>query len=1071
MSQERKRDRRGIASLAIRRPIGTIMITSVVVVLGVFFLSGLPLDLLPTIVYPQLRVGVSNSGVEPEVLEETIAKPLENALATTENLVRIETEIQEGRVGVNLHFAYGTDIDFALQDAAKNLERARGRLPEEADPPTIFKFDPQQSPVYEVAFSSETRDLISLRDWVEYRLVPQLLTVDGVASVDVAGGLVREIQVVLDQERLRSYGLTVSQVIEAIRAANQDVAAGRVTSPTREVVGKTTGKFRSVEDVQNVLLTVPGRGRIPLSEVAQVSDTHREQRLWARLNGVPAVKISVRKQPNANTVAVAEQVDARLQSLAASTFVPTDIKFETIQNQADFIRNSVNAVRDSALLGAALAMVVVFFFLGSLRKTFIIGISIPIAILATFVMMGLGDLTLNIMSLGGLALGVGMLVDNSIVMLENIFRRSKEQGDPELAAHEGAAEVTSAVVAATATNLAAVVPFLLISGLAAMVFRELILTINFAIVASLGVALTIVPMLSAQLAKVRFTSGLERSKLIVGFNRIIQLLTAGYRWLASRIVVRWRWAVLGGAAAALVGAFAMVRDLGTEFLPQVDDGNVSVFIALPPGASAEETNAVALEIEDMVRQMPYVENMFVTAGGFLWGGSTGERAGRGSMTIILSPVSQRDMSADQWVQTLQARINERGFPGARIFVRPPRIRGLRTSTAGSAIALSVQGDDLEELQRIADEVVRRVQGVPGLENLEPSTDEASPMLSIELDRERAAYLGLSVAAVGQTVRTALDGTVATRFTSGNQEYDLRVMFPRDRFKSPEDLGSIALFPGGANGAPIYLRDVATVRNTLGPTTILRENQNRVLRLTGDVITEIASVGEVNDSIRARIADLELPDGYGIVFGGEEEAIRENNRQLAIVISLAIFLVFVVMAVQYESFINPFVILLAIPLSLIGVGVLLGLTGTPLSAPVLLGVILLAGIVVNNSILLVEYIEQGRREDGLSREEAVVEAGAVRLRPILMTTITTVLGMIPLALGLGEGSEMMQPLAIAVVGGLSISTILTLFVVPSAYLIFNTGAERLMTWLTGKPREASSVAPAVSPATAEAASGD
>lgn len=1072
MSQERKRDRRGIASVAIRRPIGTIMITSVVVVLGVFFLAGLPLDLLPTIVYPQLRVGVNNSGVEPEVLEETIAKPLERALSTTENLVRIETEIQEGRVGVNLHFAYGTDIDFALQDAAKNLERVRGRLPEEADPPTVFKFDPQQSPVYEVAFSSDTRDLISLRDWVEYRLAPQLLTIDGVASVDVSGGLVREIQVVLDQERLRSYGLTVSQVIEAIRAANQDVAAGRVISPTREVAGKTTGKFRSIDDVKNVLLTVPGRGRIPLSEVAQVSDTHREQRIWARLNGVPAVKISVRKQPNANTVAVAEQVDARLQSLAASTFIPADIEYETIQNQADFIRNSVNSVRDSALLGGGLAMIIVFLFLGSLRKTFIIGLSIPIAILATFVMMGLGDLTLNIMSLGGLALGVGMLIDNSIVMLENIFRRSKEQGDPERAAHEGAAEVTSAVVAATATNLAAVVPFLLISGLAAMIFRELILTINFAILASLGVALTIVPMLSAQLAKIRFSSGLERSKPIVAFNRLMDRLTGAYRWLASRTVVRWRWAVLGVSVLALVGAFALTRDLGTEFLPQVDDGNVGVFISLPPGASAEETNAIALEIEDMVRQMPHVENMFVTAGGFLWGGGTSERAGRGSMTIILSPVSQRDMSADQWVQTLQAKINERGFPGARIFVRPPRIRGLRTSSSGSAIALSVQGDDLDELQRIADEIVRRVQGVPGLENLEPSTEEASPILSIELDRERASYLGLSVAAVGQTIRTALDGTVATRFTSGNQEYDLRVMFPRERFKSPEDLGSIALFPGGANGAPIYLRDVATVRNTLGPTTILRENQNRVLRLTGDVITEVASVGAVNDSIRARIADLPLPDGYGIVFGGEEEAIRENNRQLAIVISLAIFLVFVVMAVQYESFINPFVIILAVPLSLIGVGLMLSLTGTPLSAPVLLGVILLAGIVINNSILLVEYIEQGRREGGMSREEAIVEAGVVRLRPILMTTLTTVLGMVPLALGLGEGSEMMRPLAIAVVGGLTVSTLLTLFVVPSAYLILNTAAERLITWLTGKPREeAAEVAPAVGPATAEAASGD
>jgi multidrug efflux pump subunit AcrB len=672
----------------------------------------------------------------------------------------------------------------------------------------------------------------------------------------------------------------------------------------------------------------------------------------------------------------------------------------------------------------------------------------------------LGGLSLNVMTLGALALGVGLLIDNSIVMLENIFRhREEDEEDPETAAHEGAAEVTSAVTAATATNLAAVIPFLLISGLAALIFRELILTIAFAILASLMVALTVVPMLSAQLAKVRFTSGLNRWRPLVAFDGFVQWLRRLYRRIAPT-VLRWRWGVLAAAVVALLATGQLVRGLGSEFLPQVDDGNVNVMINLPAGASAEETNRITRQLEAMVAEMPDVRTQFAVAGGMFWGGSTGERAGLGAITVVLEPVTRRSLSADAWVQTLQRRINERGFAGARIFVRPPRIRGLRTSASGSAIALHIQGDDLGELQRIGDDIMHRVRGVPGLENLEPSTDEASPQLSIELDRERAAYLGLNAAAVGQTLRTALDGTVATRFTSGNQEYDLRVMFPRERFTSPEDLGSVALFPGAADGAPIYLRDVARVENVLGPTTILRENQNRVLRLTGDVITQVASVGVVNDSIRARIAGLELPDGYGIVFGGEEEAIRENNRQLATVVLLAIFLVFVVMAVQYESFVNPLVILLAIPLSLVGVGLMLWLTGTSMSAPVLLGVILLAGIVVNNAILLVEYTEQGRRLRGLSREAAVVEAGAVRLRPIIMTTITTACGMLPLALGIGQGSELMQPLALAVVGGLTVSTLLTLFVVPSAYIILNGAADRLVTWLTGHVPEP--VGPATAP---------
>jgi hydrophobe/amphiphile efflux-1 (HAE1) family protein len=1024
----------------------------VILVLGSMFVQRLPLDLLPRIVYPQVRVNVNNAGVEPGVLEETVAKPLEAALATTEDLTRLETEIQEGRVGINLDFRYGTNIDFALQDASTGLDRARSALPEEAEPATIRKSDPSQIPIFEAAFSSASGDLVALRTWVEDRLRPQLLTVEGVASVDVSGGLVREIQVVLDQERLQSYGLTVSQVIEALRAANQDVAAGRVGSAERELVGKTAGKFRSVDDIRAVLLDVGGR-RVPLSEVASVRDTHQEQRLWARLDGVPAVKVSIRKQPDANTVAIADDVAERLESLASTGFIPRELTYSVIQNQATFIRSSLGSVRDAALMGALLSMLVVFLFLGSLRKTVIIGLAIPLAVLATFVLMGLADLTLNIMSLGGLALGVGLLVDNSIVMLENIFRK-RDEGitDPVEAAEEGAAEVTSAVTASTTTNLAAVLPFLLVSGLAALLFNELILTISFAILASLAVALTLVPMLSAQLARVRFTSGLAASRPLVAFDRGLGRLRTAYR-RAATASLRRPWPVVGSALASLGLAILLVRGLPGEFLPQVDDGGVGVSFNLPPGSTPEQTNALALELEGMVAEMPHVRTVFTTAGGFLFGGATASRSGRGSMDVRLVSPTERRMSADEWVADLQRRIDERGFAGARVFVRPPRIRGLRTSASGVDVAVKILGDDLAELERLGRLVETRLAGLPGLENLEAATEEPSPQLIVRLERERAGYLGLSVAQVGQTLRTALDGTIATRYTEGNREYDVRVMLPRSRFTSPEDLGAVALFPGAAGGTPVFLRDVAEVATTLGPGEIRRENQNRLLQLTGDVITDVAPVGEVNDSIRARLAGLDLPEGYGIVLGGEEEAIRDNNRQLTVVVLLAIFLVFVVLALQYESLINPLVILVAIPLSLVGVGLGLRLTGTPLSAPVLLGVILLAGIVVNNAILMVEYVEEYRREKGIPMLQAVVDAGAVRLRPILMTTLTTVLGMLPLALGLGEGSELMQPLAIAVVSGLSVSTLLTLFVVPSAYVLAQRGGDRVKAWLTGREQPA------------------
>ena len=1040
--------RKGIASWSIDRPIGTLMLIAVVIVIGLVMLTRLPLDLLPEIVYPNVRVGLNNSGVEPQVLEEIAAKPLEAALSTTENLNRIETEVEEGRVGINLHFRYGTNIDFALQDASTNLDRARSRLPEEADPPTIGKYDPSQSPVYEIAFSSSNRDLVQLRTWAEDRLRPQLLIIEGVASVDVSGGLVREIQILLDQERLRSYGITVSEVIEGLRSANQNVAAGRVTGAERELVGRTEGKFRSVNDIRTLLLDVGGGRRIPLTEVAEVKDTHQEQRLWARLNGVPAVKVSVRKQPDANTVGVANDVEAKVQALARDGFIPSDLQFEVIQNQADFVRNSVNSVRDAALFGAILAMLVVLMFLKSLRKTVIIGLAIPFAIMATFALMGFFELTLNIMSLGGLALGVGLLIDNSIVMLENIFRK-RDEGieDPEEAAHEGAGQVTSAVVASTTTNLAAVVPFLLVSGLASLLFKELILTISFAIIASLVVALTLVPMLSAQLTKVRFSSGLSRTAPARAFDRGFEAVRNGYRRTA-RMTLRWRWPILGISFASLALAVLLVRGLGNEFLPSVDDGNVSVSISLPPGVPPDQTNRVTLELEQMVSEMPGVKSYFTTAGGFLFGGSTAARGGRGSVGVQLLPVDERTIGAEEWVALMQEKVDERGFAGARVFVRPPRIRGLRTSVSGSDVALTVYGEELDTLRALATEIMNRITGVPGLERVDISTEEGSPQLAIALDRERAGFLGLSVQSVGQTVRTALDGTVATRYSEGNREFDVRVMLPRSRFTSPEDLGGVALFPGQRGGAPVYLRDVARVYTAVGPTSIRRDNQSRIVRVSGDVVPEVAPVSVVNDSIRNRIASLDLPEGYGVLFGGEEEAIRENNRQLAVVVALAIFLVLVVLAVQYESVINPFVILLAIPLSMVGVAIALRLTGTPLSAPVLLGVILLAGIVVNNAILLVEYIEQSRHEDGVPMLEAVVESGVVRLRPVLMTTLTTVFGMLPLALGIGQGSELMQPLAIAVVGGLLVSTLLTLFVIPSAYVIMNTGGERLRAFLTG-----------------------
>ncbi|WP_318153375.1 efflux RND transporter permease subunit [Halomonas sp. ML-15] len=1044
--------RRGLTSAAIRRPTGTLALAAVVVVLGLFFFSRLPVDLLPNIEYPQLRVTVNYPGTAPEVVEQQVTRVLERNLAAVENLVTIDSRASEGRTNVNLRFEYGTNLDLALQDTARYLELARTQLPSDIEPPRLYKFDPAQDPIWQAGFSSSVRSETAVRDWVENQLATQLIALHGVSGVEAAGGQEREIEVVLDQQRLRSYALGMPQVINALAADNVDIAGGWMTSDTFDVMTKTDGLFTSIDDVGQVLLDLPGNDnrRIRLGEVAEVRDGYREQRLFARLNQRSAAQVSIFKLPEANTVDVVDSINARMAQLERSGFVPDDIEFQAVSDPAFFIRGAINSVAGAALLGGLLAMLMVFLFLGSLRKSLIIGLSIPIALMATFAMMGLGGLTLNIISLGGLALGVGLLLDNAIVMLENIYRHRERLGKSSAqAAHDGAREVTSAIIAGTATNLAAVLPFLLITGIAALVFRDLILTISFAIIATLAAALTLVPMLAALLAGIRYQSGLADLAPLRGFQRLILWLSHRYRRLLPR-VLRWRWGVLGGAALALVAATFAVERLGNEFLPVVDDGNIDINVWLPPGTPPSDTDDVGRRVEQVIAGLPDVESQFMLVGGHLSGGVVNERPGTVRTEIQLRPLAEREsgMSAGEWVSDAQQRLEALDLPGARLRVRPPRIDGLRFTTSGDDLSIGIVGDDLSQLQASAADVVRLLDDIPGLEGVEVGREDQSPLMRVRVDRERAADLGLRVADVGHAIRDAVDGAVATQYLTANREIDIRVRLPSAAVGNPDALGELLLVRD--NGSPVQLRDVAHFSLGEGPAHIERENQSRLVRVNGDINTAVADIGTIMGEVEARLATLDLPDEQSLLIGGQWETIQETNREMRLVIGLAIFLVFVVLAVQYERLSNPLVILSAAPLSLIGVVGMLWATATPISAPVLIGMILLIGIVVNNAILLVEYIEIGRRERRLSLARAVVAAGTVRLRPILMTTSTTVLGMLPLAIGMGEGGEIMRPLALAVVGGLASSMLLTLFVVPCLYLVISRYAERLKQRLTGAP---------------------
>ena len=1026
---------RSLSSLAIEHPIGTISMVVILIVVGILFSGRLPLSLLPEVQYPHIRVVVNYPGVTPEVIEEQLTRVLEKNLSATENLVELHGRASEGRTYIEMFFEIGTDTDRALQDAARQLERARAELPQGIDPPRIMKMDPSQTAIYELAFSSTARSSIELREWIDQRLLPQLLSVAGTGIVEVAGGKVREIDVVVDPERMRSYQLNLAHISQTLAQRNVDIASGNITSDQFDILARTENRYRDAAQVASTLIRLPGSTHgIRLSVVATVTDAHREQRLFARHNSEEAVQVSIMKQPDANTVEVIRGIERTLQELGHSGFIPADITFETIRDESFFILAALRSVSSAAIIGGLLAMLVILFFLGSIRRSVIIGVTLPIAIIGTFLLMNVAGLSLNVLSLGGLALGIGLLLDNGLVMLENIYRHQHILGkNPGQAAHDGAHEVKGAIVAGTMTNLAAVVPFLLLSGLAALIFRELILTISFAIFTSLVLALTLVPSLASLFAGPGKYGSSGGVLIFERFNRGVEKLQ---QWYQKKIkgVVKRKWILIGVSLILLAGSVVILVGKGTEFLPPVDDGRITMRFVLPLGTAPEPTNQAAARIEEKVAEMPHVKTVYTTAGGYFRGGQLSLRGGMIDMVVQLVDLDQRPgYHAEQWVSEFRGKIRELGMPFVQERIRGPRLEGLRTSMVDDDISVGIVGNDLEVLEQTARQVLERVRQVDGIGSAQIGRDEQIPQVVIRLDEERATDRGISVADAGNVIRAAVDGQIATYFVTGGFEYPVRVRFPRTVTGSVSDLGNIPLF--NPEGQQTLLGNIAEFEHTLGPAHIERLNQVRIIRVNATVNPEQATVGQVNQRVQEALRDFELPQGYAFVFGGAAAQIEESNRALNMAILLAVLFVFLVMAIQYEKIKSPFVIILSLPFSIIGAVLLLWITGTHLSAPVLLGLIFLVGIVVNNAILLVEFADQNRLNNNMDTLEAISRAGAVRLRPVLMTTLTTIFGMLPLALGIGEGSELMQPLAITVIGGLTFGTLLTLVLIPGLYTVF------------------------------------
>ncbi|MFP4412670.1 efflux RND transporter permease subunit [Coleofasciculus sp.] len=1076
-----KNDKLSISAIAIRRHIGTLVLTIAVIVLGIFFILQIQVDLLPSITYPRIGLRLGAPGISPEVAVEEITKPLEQGLSATEGVIQVFSQTREGRISLDLFFQPGGDIDQALNDATAAYNRAQSNLPDIIEEPRLFKFDPSQLPVYELALKSSSLKDVDLRVFADEELSRELSVVPGVASVDVSGGVREEVRVLIDPNRLQRLGLGLTDVLNALDERNQDVAGGRLRGEESEPLTRTMGRFQDGAELRNLSFEIEDTDatnlsrRVYLRDFAEVIDGTEDRRVFVFLNGEPAVKVSIQKQPDANTIEVVNGVKKRIEQLKQSGLITDDIELVATLDESIFIQNSIANVTSSGLVGATLAAFAVLLFLGSLRQTLIIVIAIPLATLAAVILMKLFGLSLNVFSLGGLALGVGIVVDNAIVMLEtiaagvsgdvetrhgaserqsvgagltdNIGDKTDNVTKPTLLGKSGndsssrsiisqaercSQDVESALIASTSTNLVAVLPFLLIGGFFSLLFSELILTISFAVAASLVVALTVVPMLSSRLLAIPRSSGLNRFWLLQAFNRRFEAATLGYQGFLARVL---RYRILVIALAVLIlggGSVALASKIPQEILPRIDTGQARMFAQFPPGTTLEQNRQVMMAVDDILLAQPETDYAFTTSGGFLFGGNTSENLLRGTSTIALK--------SDSNVETFIGRVNQElqtlNLVQTRLRLSPGEVRGIILSNSpvrGADLDIGLQGTNTQQLEAAGRQVLKALDERSTLARFRPDADDRQPEIQIRPDWERVAQLGLTAQEIGDTIQTAIAGSVSTQLQRGDRLVDVRVQLDQAAIQRVSQIKELPLFTN--NNRQIYLGDVAAIEQGQAPGEIQRINQRQVFLIAG-TLNEGATLSEALAETNAVLAELDLPEGVSILPSSASETNQQLQNSLKMLGGLAAFMVFVVMAVQYNSLIDPLVIMLTVPLALAG-GILgLYVTQTAMGATVLVGAVLLVGIVVNNAIVMVEFANQIYYREKVDRKTAILQAASQRLRPILMTTITTVLGLFPLALGIGQGSEFLQPLGVVVFSGLSLATGLTLFIIPCFYTLLH-----------------------------------
>jgi HAE1 family hydrophobic/amphiphilic exporter-1 len=1060
---------------SVRRPVTVSMFTVAVVLFGLVSFQRLPINLLPDLSYPSLTVETRFPGAAPSEVESLVTRRIEEAVGILAGVRRISSRSRPGLSQVTLEFAWGRDMALASLDVRQKVDLVT--LPKETQKPAILRFDPSTDPILRL-YLSDGSNLYRLRYVAEELIKKDLESLDGVAAVKVSGGLEEEIQVRLDEGKLALVGLKPADVQSVLARENVNQAGGSLYEEEARYLVRANNEFTGLDDILNTIV-VEREGRlVRMADVATVVRGHRQREVITRYAGKEAVELAVYKEGDANTVRVARSLRARLDVLKKD--LPDGVQVGAGVDQSRFIESAIDEVLSNAIVGGLLAMLILYLFLKDAFATFIVGISIPVSIIATFFLMYRMGVSLNIMSLGGLALGVGMLVDNAIVVLEAIFRR-REQGEAALpAAGAGASEVGMAVVASTLTTVAVFLPVVFVEGFAAQLFRDQALTVSFSLLASLVVALTLIPMIAArgkrkntedaegpvEGAEKRGEAGtsagrwkrVRRAVFRTGPAGAVRGLRIGWTWLGKgietlltplsrpfdaalartlhayprllRLALAHPTVVLVAAAGAFALSLAGATRLGLDLIPSFSQGEFSYEVELPEGTPLAVTDRALLAAQAALATDEHVESFSAVIGGaglsLSSTGTEGENYGR--LDVRMKAAAS---GADEEGTIARLRDALSSLPQARVKFQRPSYFSFRTP-----IEVEVYGDQLESLRRVASGLRAKFAALPGLVDVRSSAELGNPELQVRFDRDALARFGLDLAQVSATVRQKVRGEVATRFNEGDREIDILVRSARGEEVGADEVERVIV--DYREGAPVFLSSVARIERELGPSEIRRIGQRRVAVVSANLATGRSLAASAED-IRAILREEEYPPSVVASLSGQEEERQRSFRSLLLALGLALFLVYLVMASQFESLLHPFVILFTVPLGMIGVVAALLLARQPVNVVVMIGIVMLGGIVVNNAIVLVDAVNQLRRE-GWSRREALVQAGERRLRPILMTTGTTVLGLLPMALGLGEGAELRAPLAVTVIGGLSVATLLTLVVIPVVYLLVDRAPE-------------------------------